>query len=697
MWKTLLILLLIATLARFWIVGTAKVLVNTQSSDGDESAYLQLGLDLREEGVLTDGTRPPLYPLLLVSFAERAWAYFTNAKLLTLGLGALTVTTAFGIGWRMFSLETGLLAAFFLAANREFHLRAATIYADTLMVLMFTTAWYFLALSLTDREPIAARRRFGALGWAGVFCGLAYLTKGSAPLLLGAWGLTALLHYRRQVLSRWELLLVPALFLVVSSPLLAYNQREFGSLFYNFATTHAMWMDRWAESQTADPAALPTFTSYLQTHTLSDVAARLQKGANRLHPTLAETLIPSRSWKPAWLGWALLLASLGTMGYLAAFQRAGLRAYYRSRRRLLQLSFFLLTSFYFFSLWYAAVLMESRFLLPILGPVYLLLADAVITIAGRAGKRAAAHPGGRWLYRATAVGVVVWAGWWLIHTTTLDRWSLSVDPYASDREANAPADAIRLWLLADRPAGKVRVIFGPSKSLPLWYFPRRFNFERLAVEMDSWPVLADFMQQTQPDYVIIDADTARRRRTALAPYFGYNEERDWAEIKAIPPGWALAHLDSHPCRWCIFRPFPQPSVAVPANLANMVELLGGDIDLRPDPSRPGQLLQATLYWRTLTAPAQDYTLFLHITAPDGFVRAQQDQQPFDGLWPTGQWQAGDYFATRFTIPLTDHVVGEHLLLAGMYNLETGERLPLVSGPGGPSPNAVLLGSVTLSR
>ena len=168
LWKTILLSLLILVLARFMVVGLAKVLFNTQSSDGDESAYLELGLSLREDGTLTDGTRPPLYPLLLTPAANRDWSYFTWAKLITLGVGALTVVVTFIIGRQLFNWPTGLLAAFLLAWNREFHLRASTVYADTLLVLLFLVAWYFLIKSFE-------KTRYCVL--AGFFVGLAYLTN----------------------------------------------------------------------------------------------------------------------------------------------------------------------------------------------------------------------------------------------------------------------------------------------------------------------------------------------------------------------------------------------------------------------------------------------------------------------------------------------------------------------------------------
>ncbi|MCB0227522.1 MAG: hypothetical protein KDI02_27750, partial [Anaerolineae bacterium] len=64
-------LLLTLIIGRFIVVGLPKILFNALSSDGDESAYLSLSLDFIEEGVWSDGTRPPLYAMVLAPVAER--------------------------------------------------------------------------------------------------------------------------------------------------------------------------------------------------------------------------------------------------------------------------------------------------------------------------------------------------------------------------------------------------------------------------------------------------------------------------------------------------------------------------------------------------------------------------------------------------------------------------------------------------
>ena len=89
------IILLVLMLGRFFSHSYARAITNSNSGNGDQGAFLQLGLELREMGRLTDGTRNPLYPALLGTFAHRDLSYFTSAKLLSIFFGLLTIVAVF--------------------------------------------------------------------------------------------------------------------------------------------------------------------------------------------------------------------------------------------------------------------------------------------------------------------------------------------------------------------------------------------------------------------------------------------------------------------------------------------------------------------------------------------------------------------------------------------------------------------------
>lgn len=280
-------------------------------------------------------------------------------------------------------------------------------------MLLFLVAWYYLIHSFE-------KTRYCVL--AGLFLGLAYLTKSSVLLLLIVWSVVALWHYRRRIFAQTQLLLVPVVFLATTSPLLIYNWNTFGQPFYSFATTHVMWMDRWAESQVADPADLPTFSTYLQTHTLADVAARLDRGISRLNPELALTLIPSRDFEPLWLGYVVLGGLLAALIWLLLFQRDQIGSL--SRRKQITVLMFILLSipFYLFSAWYAQVLIESRFLIPILGPFYVVLSAGIVAVMNVLGRWARRNGSYTYLgYSTVVAALLVWAIWWLLVTIRVDR------------------------------------------------------------------------------------------------------------------------------------------------------------------------------------------------------------------------------------------------------------------------------------
>jgi hypothetical protein len=534
---------------------------------------------------------------------------------------------------------------------------------------------------------------------------LTYLTKSSGPLLLGAWGVTALLHYRKQIGQRLELLLVPLFFLLTTFPLLVYNTRVFGSPFYNLDSAHVLWMDSWDESQVANPSDLPTLATYLQTHSVAAIVTRFQVGFARLTDFLPQVLIPSRTLEPSWLGPVLAGGALVTVGVLLAWRRDWILGYYRCHRLTLSFSLFLFAIFYVFSAWYAYIQVESRFYIPLLGPLYLLLADGFISLVRRVGRWAWTHrelnPPAmvirsnlfRWAYLGGVAALLVWGASWLIRTTQADAWSLNVNPFVSDQEANVAPETVLSWLVHDHPkeAGEARVIFGPSKSLPIWKFPSYFTFKRIPIDVDTWDALQRYFHESASHYIIIDHDTVRRR-PALSEYFTL--DGDGVAFQRIPEGWILTYLyDSSPHTWSIFTPFALPSVPVSANFGEQIELLG--YDLKPY-SEDEPALYVTLDWRAVSTLTEDYTIFLHLTAPDGFVKAQQDQQPLAGLWPTSRWTQGDVVADHYRIPMHQGVQpGEYLLITGLYTPQTGQRMPLVDGPRAPSPNAVLLGKINL--
>ncbi len=90
----------------------------------------------------------------------------------------------------------------------------------------------------------------------------------------------------------------------------------------------------------------------------------------------------------------------------------------------------------------------------------------------------------------------------------------------------------------------------------------------------------------------------------------------------------------------------------------------------------------------------DYTVFVHLLAPDGRLVAQHDGEPWDGEpLPTSSWQPGEQLRDRHVVLLpTDLAPGTYHIQVGVYAWQTGERLPM-SVEGTPAGDAVDLGSL----
>jgi 4-amino-4-deoxy-L-arabinose transferase-like glycosyltransferase len=125
------------------------------------------------------------------------------------------------------------------------------------------------------------------------------------------------------------------------------------------------------------------------------------------------------------------------------------------------------------------------------------------------------------------------------------------------------------------------------------------------------------------------------------------------------------------------RPKAYAAVEAPnrldADLGGQVTLLGYDVD-RSEVA-PGDSVNITLYWAAQAPVHADYTVFVHLAAPQGPPHAQDDCQPQRGSYPTSFWDVGEVVTDPHTIIIPpDLLPGEYPLVAGMYLLETGERL-----------------------
>jgi hypothetical protein len=121
---------------------------------------------------------------------------------------------------------------------------------------------------------------------------------------------------------------------------------------------------------------------------------------------------------------------------------------------------------------------------------------------------------------------------------------------------------------------------------------------------------------------------------------------------------------------------------VRAKLSDRVTLLGYEIDGRDSAMTAGRTIDITLYWQAQAPMTEDYTVFVHLADPSSPPYAQDDGQPRDGTYPTSYWDVGQVVVDAHTLRVPDDLTpGQYPLVAGMYLLETGERLPAFDAAG----------------
>jgi len=113
-------------------------------------------------------------------------------------------------------------------------------------------------------------------------------------------------------------------------------------------------------------------------------------------------------------------------------------------------------------------------------------------------------------------------------------------------------------------------------------------------------------------------------------------------------------------------PMVEPSVEIAdaaADLAKGIRLLGYDLDR--ERLSPGETLHLTLYWETLDQVEEEYTVLLQLRDAQGFIWAEQEEQPTSGSWPTSRWEVGDLWRDWHDLAVAaDLPSGEyHLIIA----------------------------------
>jgi hypothetical protein len=214
----------------------------------------------------------------------------------------------------------------------------------------------------------------------------------------------------------------------------------------------------------------------------------------------------------------------------------------------------------------------------------------------------------------------------------------------------------------------------------------------LRVEYQGTPVenLADGFSRASALVIfgVMIVAFARRRKTG-------NENENASRVRRPPQRAGLVTLTLVACGLLAFKIFyldrtsnlfvarydgeTAQGIAQPRNLrfGDAFQFLGYDIGAAH--ARRGDTLRVTLYWRALPGLNRNLSTFVHLTAADGFVLAQQDNlHPANA--PTARWDVDAYGADEHALEIPAALApGTYTLRGGVYDPATNTRLRTADG------------------
>ena len=137
-----------------------------------------------------------------------------------------------------------------------------------------------------------------------------------------------------------------------------------------------------------------------------------------------------------------------------------------------------------------------------------------------------------------------------------------------------------------------------------------------------------------------------------------------------------------------------PTHALDALFGDAFRLEGAAL---PSPDEPTRPLAVTLYWQAERSMPKDYMRFVHLLDAAGNKVAQLDGPPHDQIseLPTSAWPVAWRGADGLVLDLpADLPGGVYTIVAGLYDWETGERLPVTGADVAPG-DVVRIGSVEI--
>lgn len=109
---------------------------------------------------------------------------------------------------------------------------------------------------------------------------------------------------------------------------------------------------------------------------------------------------------------------------------------------------------------------------------------------------------------------------------------------------------------------------------------------------------------------------------------------------------------------------------------------------------PGGAILLSLRWQSLRQVDFNYHVFVHLLDAKGNKIEQRDGQPVQWMRPVSSWRPGEEIVDHYGLLVPDDLpVGDYTIAVGMYDPNSGQRLPISAGP---KDYAIELGPITVA-
>ncbi len=202
-----------------------------------------------------------------------------------------------------------------------------------------------------------------------------------------------------------------------------------------------------------------------------------------------------------------------------------------------------------------------------------------------------------------------------------------------------------------------------------WYASSRWTAGELVRDIIDWRIAAE----TSPGTYNVQLELKAPNGIAWGPVFLGQIEVKGRARRFTPPA-VKAPLDP------------------PPRLSTAGVLIGYTVE---GAIRPGNRVEVTLVWRAGGPTRVSYTGFVQLLDPNNRVLAQEDHIPQHGAAPTTSWLPGEYVVDQYTLTLPESLPpGPYRLIAGLYDVRTMQRVPVIDAQGQPIGDHVLLQTFT---